>query len=69
MTRKDLRPGLIVIHRKYDRKYKVTSCNMRFKDSKFGWVDGVLYTPLYENKFDSFARDIKSFLEDFDVFV
>lgn len=67
MTEKELKPNIRVCHTKHNRHYLVTSCNSRFKDSNKGWVDGVIYSPLYENEFDFFCRDKGSFLNEFEV--
>ena len=67
MKLKELKNGLVVVHRKYNRQYKIVECNMRIKDSANGWVDAILYAPLYENEYNCFAREKQSFLDEFEI--
>jgi hypothetical protein len=67
MKPEELKNGMIVVHRKYNRLYKVVECNMRIKDSAKGWVDAVVYTPMYENEYNCFAREKQSFIDEFDI--
>ena len=59
--------GLIVVHVKHDRLYAVVECNMRMKDSVNGWVDAVIYKPLYDNEYACFVREKQSFLDEFEI--
>lgn len=67
MRPEELKNGIVVCHVKYDRLYYVEECNMRMKDSQRGWIDSVVYAPLYENEYDAFCREKESFLEEFEV--
>jgi hypothetical protein len=62
-----LKNGQIVVHVKHDRLYVVVECNMRMKDSVNGWVDAVIYKPLYDNEYACFAREKQSFLDEFEI--
>lgn len=62
-----LRNGRVVVHVKYDKLYVVVECNMRMKDSVNGWVDAVIYKPLYDNEYACFAREKQSFLDEFEI--
>ncbi len=53
------------IHKKYNRKYTLVSDNARLKDSNGDWVDCVIYSPLYENQYEMFARKKESFYREF----
>lgn len=67
MKPEQLKTGIRVYHRKTGNKYLVTSANMRMKDSQKGWIDAVVYAPLYENDYDCFCREKSSFIKDFDL--
>lgn len=67
MKPEELKNGLVVVHVKYNRQYKIVECNMRIKDSANGWVDAVIYKPLYENEYNCFAREKQSFLDEFEI--
>lgn len=67
MTREQLKNGIVVCHTKYNRNYRVVSCNMRLKDSIMLWIDAVVYAPLYENEYECFCREIGDFLEEFEI--
>lgn len=67
MTREELRNGAVVCHVKHNRKYRIVSCNMRYKDSVNGWTDAVTYTPLYDNDYEMFTRELQSFLDEFEL--
>lgn len=67
MTKEQLKNGIIVCHMKYNRNYRIVSSHMRMKDSQKGWIDAVVYAPLYENEYECFSREIGSFLEEFVV--
>lgn len=66
MKAEELKDHIIVCHTKYNRKYIVVSSNMRLKDSVLGWIDAVVYEPLYNNEYDMFAREKESFLAEFE---
>lgn len=67
MTKEELKDEIIVNHIKSNRHYRIILSNMRMKDSQLGWIDAVVYTPLYENEYDAFCREISSFLKEFEV--
>lgn len=67
MNPEQLTTGIRVCHRKTGNKYLVTSANMRMKDSEKGWIDAVVYAPLYKNDHDCFCRERQSFIEEFDA--
>jgi hypothetical protein len=67
MNPEELKNGQIVVHVKHDRLYVVVECNMRMKDSVNGWVDAVIYKPLYDNEYTCFAREKQSFLDEFEI--
>lgn len=67
MRKEELKDGIIVCHTKYNRNYRIVSSNMRMKDSQKGWIDAVVYAPLYENEYDSFCREMQSFLNEFEL--
>lgn len=67
MKAEELKNGIVVCHTKYNRLYYIEECNMRMKDSQKGWIDAVVYAPLYENDYDAFCREKESFLEEFEV--
>lgn len=67
MKAEELKNGIKVCHTKYNRNYKIVSCKMRMKDSALGWIDAVIYAPLYENEFEMFSREINSFLAEFEI--
>ncbi len=67
MKQEELKNGLEVVHVKHNRKYLIVECNMRIKDSVNGWVDAVIYQPLYENEYACFAREKQSFLDKFEI--
>lgn len=67
MSKDELKNGLVVCHTKYNRLYYIEECNMRMKDSQKGWIDAVVYVPLYKNDYDAFCREKESFLEEFEV--
>jgi len=67
MKPESLKNGMTVVHRKYNRQYKIVECNMRIKDSAKGWVDAVVYAPLYENEYACFAREKQSFIDEFEI--
>lgn len=67
MKAQELKDGIKVCHTKYNRLYKVVSCNMRLKDSVLGWIDAVVYEPLYANEYDCFCREKESFLAEFEI--
>ena len=69
MKPEELKNGAIVVHRKHNNLYRVVECNMRIKDSANGWVDAILYAPLYENEYNCFAREKQSFIDEFDIVV
>ena len=55
------------LHRKHGTKYRIVSVCARMKDVKTGeWIDCVVYAPLYENEFEMFARETKSFFKEFE---
>lgn len=60
-----LKKNRIYVHEKTQKRYLLISDNMRFKDSDGNWVDGCLYTPLYENTYDYFTRSRESFEKSF----
>ena len=53
------------IHKKTGNKYEVVSENAKMKLPSGEWIESVIYKPLYENEVELFARDKKSFYEDF----
>lgn len=67
MIEKELNNGAEVIHTKYGRHYIIRETNMRLKDSAKGWIDAIVYSPLYENEYDCFCREKTSFLEEFEL--
>lgn len=67
MTREELRNGIIVCHVKYNRNYRILSSHMRMKDSQKGWIDAVVYAPMYDNSHECFCREKESFLAEFEV--
>lgn len=66
MTAIELENGIEVCHTKYRRNYRVVECNCRMKDSVLGWIDCVIYSPLYPNDNAAFAREKGSFLNEFE---
>lgn len=66
MDAKELKNGIKVCHVKHGTTYKVVSCNMKMKDSR-GWIDAVVYKPLYDNPYECFCREMDSFLEEFEI--
>ena len=67
MKAEELKDGLKVCHTKYGRNYTIVASNMRMKDSQNGWIDAVVYAPLYENEYDCFCREKESFLAEFEI--
>ena len=67
MTNEQLKNDIRVCHTKYNRIYRIVSCNMRMKDSVKGWIDAVVYAPMYDNEFQCFCREKESFLAEFEV--
>lgn len=67
MTESELKVGITVLHTKHQTKYRLVESSCRMKDSQKGWIDCVLYQPLYENDYKVFAREKESFLEEFEV--
>lgn len=67
MTNEQLKNDILVCHTKYNRNYRIVSCNMRMKDSVKGWIDAVVYAPMYDNEFQCFCREKESFLAEFEV--
>ncbi len=67
MKPEELKNGLVVVHVKHNRLYTIVECNMRMKDSVNGWVDAVIYKPLYDNEYACFAREKQSFLDEFKI--
>lgn len=67
MTNEQLKNGIRVCHTKYNRIYRILSCNMRMKDSALNWIDAVVYYPLYLNRHECFCREKESFLAEFEV--
>lgn len=56
----------VLIHKKYSKAYRIVSDNARLKNSNGEWIDCVIYAPLYENKFEVFAREKNSFYSEFE---
>lgn len=49
----------IVIHKKYNREYKVRDKHIRIKNSTTSeWEDGITYVPQYPNK-ENFLHETK----------
>lgn len=67
MEAKELKNGIKVCHTKHGRYYTIVSANMRMKDSEKGWIDAVVYSPLYKNEYQCFCREKNSFLEEFEL--
>ena len=67
MKPEELRDYIEVCHTKHNRNYKIVSSNMRLKDSVKGWIDAVVYAPIYDNEYDCFCREKQSFLDEFEV--
>lgn len=67
MTREELKKGATVVHTRYNRLYTIDEPNARLKDSEKGWIDCVIYRPLYDNPIDAFAREKESFLTEFEL--
>lgn len=62
----EITENTIVIHKKYNREYKVRDKHIRIKNSTTGeWEDGITYVPQYPNKEKLFTRNKTSFLEEF----
>lgn len=56
----------IWIHTKYNREYVILSDNARMKDVNTGeWIDCIVYSPLYDNKYNAFCREKESFYKEF----
>lgn len=67
MNQEELKNGLVVVHVKHNRLYIIVECNMKMKDSVNGWVDAVIYKPLYDNEYNCFVREKQSFLDEFKI--
>ena len=60
------KPECVWIHKKDRKAYRIVSDNARLKNSNGEWIDCVIYAPLYENKFEAFAREKNSFYSEFE---
>ena len=67
MAPEQLKDFIDVCHLKHNRNYRVLYSNMRMKDSVKGWIDAVVYAPMYDNEFQCFCREKESFLAEFEV--
>ena len=57
------------IQKSTGKKYTVVSENGRLKTPDTDkWFDCVIYSPLYENQYEMFAREKTSFYNEFEVY-